>query len=78
MLKYFWYSRKNKKLRFALLGVRKAYQRRALKHYFMWNRLKVRKRWDIPGENVLGPGNNRQVNKAILSNGGNYKDLSFV
>jgi 8-amino-7-oxononanoate synthase len=71
MLKYFWYSRKIKNLRFALLGVRKAYQRRGLETLLYVESFKSAKELGYTGGELSWiPENNKQVNKAILSNGG--------
>jgi GNAT superfamily N-acetyltransferase len=71
LLKYFWYSRKIKNLRFALLGVRKAYQRRGLETLLYVESFTSAKKLGYTGGEVSWiPENNTQVNKAIVSNGG--------
>ena len=71
LLKYFWYSRKIKSLRFALLGVRKAYQRRGLETLLYVESFTSAKKLGYTGGEVSWiPENNKQINKAIVSNGG--------
>jgi len=63
LLKYFWYSRKIKSLRFALLGVRKAYQRRGLETLLYVESFTSAKNSDIPAGKFRG--SRKTISKSI-------------
>lgn len=71
MLKFYFYSKKIKTLRFTLLGVRKAFQRRGLETLLYLESLRAaKKRGYTGGELSWIPETNKLLNKTIETHGG--------
>jgi 8-amino-7-oxononanoate synthase len=71
MLKFYIYSKKIKSLRFTLLGVRKAFQRRGLETLLYLESFRAaQERGYTGGELSWIPEDGRMLNKAIVDNGG--------
>lgn len=71
MVKFYWYSKKIKTLRFTLLAVRKSFQRRGLDTLlYLESFRRARELGYIGGELSWVPEDNRVLNKAIAANGG--------
>jgi len=79
MIKFYWYSKQIKTLRFALLAVRRAYQRRGLETLLYWESFRRAQALGYTsGELSWVPEDDRLLRKAIESNGGQRSKIYRV